>query len=92
MPIRSRATAVMAGNWRKVVRPLLLSGSLVAILASPGTQASAQSMPNDGGTPPAETTGQVNPDVKSGDQTDIIVTARKQSERLIDVPQSVSAL
>ncbi|KRB86535.1 hypothetical protein ASE00_07515 [Sphingomonas sp. Root710] len=54
--------------------------------------ASATAQPFDTPSHAAPSAGQVAEGSDLGESTDIIVTARKQSERLIDVPQSVTAV
>lgn len=75
----------------KARRLSISSGAAISalLLACPGI-AAAQSTetPSEG----ASNAGQVVGGSEQSDSTDIIVTARKQSERLIDVPQSITAV
>ncbi|SEL06375.1 Outer membrane receptor proteins, mostly Fe transport [Sphingomonas palmae] len=89
MAIKSEGNVAAAGRRHRAAQRLLLNGSAAALLTCLPGLATAQTVPIEATTGAADRT---NPDASNGGSGDIVVTARKQSERLLDVPQSVTAL
>ena len=85
---------------------LFASASLVALAALPGsavaqtsnspkatpTDPNAQAPDSASASPSATTVAQASPAIRSGGLEEIIVTARKRTEKLQDIAASVSAL